>query len=172
MTCVGIDVDSRSIAIARVDLTSAAATHPMRIKTPTKIIERAAILRYLREELAGNGDWFADAAVCVESPIVAGVRNLQSTIKVAGVYGITLSVVGAWAPVAEVAVSSWKKTTVGNGNANKAAVSKWLQATHPLLYSACFTTSGKLDQNLVDATCIALHGCYLTGDGRTGDLAA
>lgn len=172
VTCVGVDVDSRSIAIARVDLSSAAATHPMRIKVPAKITERAAILAYLREELAGNADWFSDATVCVEAPIVAGKRNLQSTIKIAGVYGVTLSVVGQWAPVVEVAVDSWKKATVGKGGVNKTVVTAWLRETHPLLYSGCFTTSGSLDQNLVDATCIALYGEQLPGDVLTGATAA
>lgn len=172
MTSVGVDVDSRSIAIARVDPSSAVATRLMRIKVPAKITDRAAILGTLRDGLQDSTDWFSDATVFVESPVLAGVRNIQSTIKVAGVYGLTLAVVSQWTPVIEVAISSWKKRTVGNGNANKAAVSAWLRATHPVLYSGCFTTSGTLDQNLVDATCIALFGEALSGDVLTGELSA
>lgn len=52
-----------------------------------------------------------------------------------------------------VPVDAWKKATVGRGGAPKDLVATWLALQHPELHELC---AG--DQNLVDATCIALYG--------------
>jgi Holliday junction resolvasome RuvABC endonuclease subunit len=163
---VGIDLDSRSIAISVVD----GNHHPARMKRiecPKSITERAAILRYLRDELDHHYDWFTDQTVYIEAPVLAGARNIQSTIKVAMSFGVVLTHVGAWRPVVEVAVSTWKKQTVGNGNATKDQVKDWLRAQHP---EKSLQTMG--DQNLADATCIALYGLHhqRVGDAITGEM--
>lgn len=154
-TVTGIDLDSRSVALSVVDPSSYAATRMTRIVAPDSITERAAILRFLKVELEHHYDWFKDSPTFVEAPVLAGARNIQSTIKIAGVYGVTLASVGSWTPVIEVPVPTWKKETVGYGNANKEQVCAWLKDTHPEMY---VQTMG--DQNLVDATCIAWYGVH------------
>lgn len=165
----GIDLDSRSIAISVVSPSSHAATRMTRIVAPDSLTERAVILRYLLTELEMHLDWFTESATYIEAPVLAGARNIQSTIKIAGVYGLTLCHVGLWTPVVEVPISTWKKTTVGNGNASKEAVADWLKINHPEMH---IQTMG--DQNLIDATCIALYGVehQRVGEALTGDLVS
>jgi Holliday junction resolvasome RuvABC endonuclease subunit len=164
---VGIDLDSRSIAISVVVGDRYPAAHVERIVTPRHITERAAILRYLRDELEHHYSYFRDQRVFVEAPVLAGARNIQSTIKVAGVYGLTLATVGSWSPIIETPISTWKKHTVGTGNATKDQVAAWLKANHPEKSIQCMG-----DQNLVDATCIALYGLHhqLVGDAFVGEM--
>ncbi len=52
-----------------------------------------------------------------------------------------------------VNVMAWKKDIVGKGNASKDEVAAWLEVHHPDYYEQCHG-----DQNLVDATCVALYG--------------
>ena len=152
---VGIDLDSRSIAISVVVGDRHPAAHVERIVCPSSITERAAILRYLRDELEHHYGYFREQTVFVEAPVLAGARNIQSTIKVAGVYGLTLATIGSWSPIVETPISTWKKATVGNGNASKDQVAEWLRVNHPEKSIQCMG-----DQNLVDATCIALYGLH------------
>jgi Holliday junction resolvasome RuvABC endonuclease subunit len=146
---LGIDLNSRSVAISY--LHADGRFHGFQSFT-TKYKDRAQILGALHDWMryqVTSGD-----VVYVESPVLAGVRNIQSTIKVAAAYGSVLAAVDLrHAECVEVPVSSWKLATVGRGNASKDDVSKWLHAQHPDVHTEC---SG--DQNLMDAHCIALYG--------------
>lgn len=95
--------------------------------------------------------WNSDGrAVWVEAPIVAGARNLQTSLRIAQVTGVVHSVMDN---SHEVAVSSWKKSVVGDGRAGKDEVRGWLKESHPDLYRLTHHS-----QDLIDATCIALYG--------------
>jgi hypothetical protein len=63
-----------------------------------------------------------------EEPVVAGRRNLRVTIQIAETVGMVLSV---GPPVTLVPVSSWKKVTVGKGNATKDDVKAWFKQAYP-----------------------------------------
>jgi hypothetical protein len=52
-----------------------------------------------------------------------------------------------------VNVKTWKKELIGNGNAPKPFVAQWLKDHHPGYSAICAE-----DQDLIDATCVALHG--------------
>ena len=103
--------------------------------------------------------------VWVEAPLVAGVKNLQSSLKVAQSTGV---VQAALYNVRQVAVSSWKKHTVGSGNADKNGVREWVQENHPQVYALLGHS-----QDLIDAYCIARYGeviaSTLTPPTHTGD---
>lgn len=86
----------------------------------------------------------------VEAPIVAGARNLQSSLKIAQVTGV---VQAGMYNVSEVAVGSWKKEVIGRGNANKEDVASWVKEN----YSHAYRTLGGI-QDYIDAFCIALYG--------------
>lgn len=94
----------------------------------------------------------AASEVFIEAPILAGARNIKSTLKAAMTTG---GIIGALrhATIHLVDVASWKKEVVGHGGADKDAVADWLAASAPSLSKAC---GG--DQDLIDATCIALFG--------------
>ena len=86
----------------------------------------------------------------VEDPVLAGRRNLQTYKRIAMTAGV---VHGMQFPSYSVSVSSWKKATVGSGNASKDEVKAWLDAHYPDLAKLC---AGK--QDLYDAAAIALYG--------------
>ena len=90
----------------------------------------------------------------VEAPVVAGARNLQSTIKVAKTVGLVETLLAPHvSDIHAVAVSSWKSKVVGHGHASKEDVVTWVDAHLPEMTGLC---SGS--QDLYDATCIALYG--------------
>lgn len=146
---IGIDLNSRSVALSCLRLDG--GFHGFLTHT-NKSKDRAEILGDLYDYVlhsVTSGD-----QVYVESPVLAGARNIQSTIKVAAAYGAVLAALDyRHATVHEVPISSWKLATVGKGNAAKSDVSDWLLAQHPIVHREC---SG--DQNLMDAHCIALYG--------------
>jgi Holliday junction resolvasome RuvABC endonuclease subunit len=98
-----------------------------------------------------------DRLAVVEAPVVAGARNLQSTIKQALVVGAVLAAIQEWGFATHtVAISSWKKSVVGHGGSTKEAVAAWLREAHPVLGALC----GR-DQDLIDAACIYLYGATM-----------
>lgn len=140
---IGIDLGARKVTI--VDIDREIFIH---YETPKseRSIELVSIARYLQRL---EGDGLLEGTKWVEAPVVAGARNLQATIAIAQTSGAVLS---SLTQTHQVAVSSWKQRTVGNGNANKAAVKQWLGDTHPEYAKLC------RNQDLIDATCIALYG--------------
>jgi len=87
--------------------------------------------------------------VFVETPPLAGPRNIGTFGHLNQTLGAVLAGIGG----REVNVMSWKKDVVGKGNATKDEVAAWLRDKHPR-----FHTMAGGNQNLVDATCIALYG--------------
>lgn len=141
---IGIDCGGQKIAI--VDLqTNYADVYDVRRKQ-----DRNRVIREMARWVENHSHWIAGRPVFVEAPVLAGARNIQSTIKVAQTTGAVLAGLDN---VREVAISSWKKRTVGNGNANKEQVRLWLDVTHPEIAHMC---GG--NQDLYDAACIALYG--------------
>lgn len=100
--------------------------------------------------------------VFCEEPVVAGARNLRTSLKIAQAVGAIVS--GAAHSTLRtylVPVSKWKKATCGSGSAGKPQVTDWLNHTHPAYAAAC---GGK--QDLVDACCIALYGLSIIADAE------
>jgi Holliday junction resolvasome RuvABC endonuclease subunit len=96
-----------------------------------------------------------DPIIYCEEPVVAGARNLRSTILVAETVGMILCLN---AQVYLVPVSSWKKYTVGKGNATKDDVAAWLEEEHPDYARECRDTKQRPNQDLRDAAAIYLYG--------------
>jgi Holliday junction resolvasome RuvABC endonuclease subunit len=142
----GVDLGVRSLYVARLDDgdLSLYSHHSLKIHRQS----RGAELQTLQEWLA---DTLGDGQVWIEEPPLAGSRNLQTYLHLSQVSGVVGAVSGAQANYAPV--SSWKKGTVGNGAAGKELVANWLRARFPRYHDLC---GG--DQNLIDATCIALWG--------------
>lgn len=123
--------------------------------------DRGKEIRGLRAELEHWIGLDENPIVFCEEPVLAGRRNIRSTILIAETVGMVLSM---HAPVYLVPVSSWKKGTVGKGNATKDDVAEWLRKEHPDLSSMCGS-----DQDLVDAACICLYGSAISN--RSVDLS-
>lgn len=89
----------------------------------------------------------ADTYAFVEEPVVAGARNLRTSLRIAQISGAVLSAINGEL----VPVSTWKKAIVGKGNAKKEEVKAWLK-TQPE-YDMAFSS-----QDWIDATCLRLYG--------------
>lgn len=140
---IGIDLGANKLAI--VDLENEFFVVYQRRKPRGRGQDLLEMRRWLEAQTyIGERDAF------VEAPVLAGVRNIQSTIKIAQTSGLVQSVL---ARTHETAVSSWKKGTVGSGNATKTQVRDWLDATYPEIAWMC-----RGNQDLYDAACIALYG--------------
>lgn len=149
---VGIDLNSRSVAMVGFP-TKPDDMHPFwhKYTVPTKLMDRAEICGLLYADVVKNV--FPEDQVYVEAPVLAGVKNVQSTIKVAAAYGAVLAAINSTRAVThEVPVALWKVATVGKGNASKDDVGDWLHVQHPSVHREC---AG--DQDLMDAACIALY---------------
>lgn len=121
------------------------------------------------DELLGLRHWMEsllqydpDPVLYCEEPVVAGARNLRSTILVAETVGMILALN---ARVNMVPVSSWKKGTVGNGNATKDQVTEWLKREHSGYASYCRDTQQRESQDLRDAAAIYIYGRGLEVSG-------
>ena len=153
MTIVGIDLGLRSAYLASIDSDGMLDLDAIVLK-PKKCSrdhELSDIYLGVTQFILGQNQ-SKPISVRIEAPIVAGVRNLQTTIGIAQTSGaVLLACYGI--PNEMVAVAQWKKATVGKGNATKDDVARWLQRKHPIYFEQC---AG--DQNWIDATCIALYG--------------
>ena len=87
----------------------------------------------------------------VEEPVVAGARNLRTSLQMAQVAGVLASFEDSTTHY--VPVSTWKSVVVGRGNASKEDVARWLADEHPVLHALAAGS-----QDLVDATCLRLYG--------------
>ena len=92
-----------------------------------------------------------DCYLFVEEPVVAGARNLRVSLQMAQLGGAILaSVPGEFVPV-----STWKKATVGKGNARKEDVRNWLRDNEKTKDEY---EKAKGSQDWIDASCIRLYG--------------
>lgn len=66
-------------------------------------------------------------------------------------------------PVNGANVQTWKRETVGRGNAGKLDVAEWLEASHPAIHRECGRVGAKHRQDAIDAACIGLYGLVVLG---------
>jgi Holliday junction resolvasome RuvABC endonuclease subunit len=140
----GIDLGVRSAFLACLD--GDELVYVEKIEIPSKVvrsIELDHLVAQAREFIAPEDDVF------LEAPPMAGPRNIGTFGELHQTLGALLSCVGG----RTVNVMSWKKDVVGKGNATKDEVTEWLRVHHPGYHAQC-----RGNQNLVDATCIALYG--------------
>lgn len=87
--------------------------------------------------------------VYIEEPLIG--RGVRASLQVAQAAGAVMAQIGPQAHL--IPVSAWKKNIVGSGNATKESVAFWLHNEFPHYSELC-----EEDQDLADATCIALYG--------------
>ncbi len=106
----------------------------------------------------------AERIAYIEAPVVAGARNLQSTIKQAFINGIVQGVfTKAGFTVHLVPVSTWKMVVCGNGRADKQQVAAHLERVWPVVSHVC---AG--DQDLIDAATVCMYGGEVERSRRAG----
>lgn len=149
---VGIDVSTKHIAMSCPRTAWARkVTRTMLHKHRKPLVEAAELAGLAHNALAGQFGRFTGFSVFIEAPVLAGMRNVQTTIRLALVTGALGQALGGDATM--VPVSSWKKEVVGHGHATKADVAQWLTINCPEMADLC-----EADQDLIDATCVALYG--------------
>lgn len=105
-------------------------------------------------EFLGTVNLTADRHAFIEAPIVAGARNLQTTIKQAMVSGGAQTALIEWGfTVHLVPPASWKKEIIGKGNARKEQVGPVIQQVWRSVFEIA---SG--DQDILDAASCCLYG--------------
>lgn len=97
-------------------------------------------------------------AVYVEEPIAG--RSVRTSLHIAQMAGAVLSSLddlhngdGVLTRCYLVSNTAWKKLLIGNGNASKEMIRKWLDVEFPSYAAKCDE-----DQDRYDASCIAIYG--------------
>lgn len=142
----GCDPASKKIAMFTEDGPGNIHSELITVKKSNRNDELMELRRQLMFTLSRD----PNPTIYCEEPVVAGARNIRSTILVAETVGMILALN---AHVRVVPVSSWKKATVGKGNATKDEVTEWLRREHPDYASNCHES-----QDLTDAAAIFIYG--------------
>lgn len=151
MVIIGVDPSMRSYAMVSVG----DRINKHKIKVPDTVKDPHKIITDLVAGLSAYVSAMSPFAIYIEEPVVAGARNLQSSLKIARSVGAFMGACSAagMERVYLVPVSSWKAEVVGNGHATKDDVRAWLDQNEPTISTVCGN-----DQDLRDAACVALYG--------------
>jgi len=156
----GIDYGSRRIAVASlVDLPDGSLAHRIWVQRYGDDWDTYAVLADVYDLVATRQQAFAPLVIAIESPIVGASKNAQTAVKMSMMAGSIAAAAGKGSSgIVLVPPSSWKASVVGRGNAGKHDVAAWLLDNHPHIYEECIRErTGKVDQDAVDASCLALY---------------
>lgn len=156
---VGIDLSSTKFAA----VASAGGTYKCHVKTRYKTYTelKGHLLSFLDQ--LGVAEYTNRRAYIEEAVIARGGSRV--TIQQAYAMGaVRLTLEESDWSVSLVNVGTWKKQVVGNGRADKAAISGWLRANDGWLYERL---AG--DQDLIDAACIGRYGAGVVRAARILD---
>jgi Holliday junction resolvasome RuvABC endonuclease subunit len=137
----GIDVSTRTIAIAILDNGKMRTLEVSLGDSPVRRLSRATELGYM---------WIGSTTVVVpeDPPMVKNSATHRALCEVLGAF-LSGCEHAAWVHPG-MPVNSWKKASVGRGNASKTEVDAWARATYRVPLSA--------SQNVCDAIGIAHAG--------------
>lgn len=153
-TCAGVDYGSHRIAYSSPRIS---VFHELVLKGGDDLDDLDTLSAHLFDLVHHT----KASLVTVEAPIVGGNRNFRTGIRLGMVAGaLVTSARQAGARVILVPPSSWKASVIGHGNANKQGISDWLRRHYPDWWDKCES------QDVIDATCLALHAETILG--RTG----
>jgi hypothetical protein len=144
----GVDLGARKVAISIFE--DGYLAHVEDFEVP-KGSSRARELRTLAYWSFSN---LKDCdTVWLEEPVVG--RGVRASLQIAHTAGAVMSELASLEGLEVYVVPNkqWKKTVIGNGNANKQDISSWLQRKHTSYSSMC-----GVNQDRVDAVCIGLYG--------------
>lgn len=143
-----MDLSSRTAALYALNPNQA-----IKIVVPaSKSKDRAYTANVLFEGAVAFLDQVGATHVFIEEPVLAGARNIRSTLLIAQIAGAMLIAAGSERVVRFVPVSTWK-AALGHGHADKDAVRRFIDSLHPQVAQECGH-----DQDLYDAAGVALYG--------------
>lgn len=167
MRVIGIDPNSHGFHAAIVNIEDGEEDEVVLRQFKTRASEYrlwSGVLAFINQKatevLTGIG--LNDAAVFIEEPLVAGARNLRSSLKLAQAVGALVAGATEYTDhVYLIPVSTWKKGVVGTGNASKDEVALWLNRVYPNYAAQCDGS-----QDFIDACCIARYGIGVVTDAE------
>lgn len=143
-----MDLSSRTVAAYAL-----APNRTLKAVVPAaKNKDRHLVATTLYEAAAAFLDEVGATHVFIEEPVLAGARNIRSTLLIAQIAGAMLIAAGSERTTRFVPVSTWK-AALGHGHADKDAVRRLIDSLHPEVAQEC-----GLDQDLYDAAGVALYG--------------
>lgn len=151
----GVDLGTRRIAIACAEIEFLAScsleSDRNRRRFPQETDAGAELGRWAEQQLTQFG--YDGHHFFVERPVT--LRGPKQNVRTAVGQGLSAGAVIAFLPGATHIVenSSWKLEVVGRGDADKDAVTRWLEEHQPALAALCAGS-----QDGVDAFCISLFG--------------
>lgn len=150
MSVVGVDLGINKVALVYSD---GQDQHFASIHAPESRKSRPRILRELASYVYDTCSLHRPDSVWIEDTLIG--NNRMYSIKLAETKGAVMAALAGipGLDVQLVNVSTWKKEIVGNGKADKDAVRNHIRETHGAYAPLC----GE-DQDLYDATCVALYG--------------
>lgn len=151
-----IGIDPQSTRLAAVVLEGDAFVLEYVVKMPVNVHDRCWRAFTWGRDLASE---YSDATVLVELPFIGRFRT-ESTLGLAKTHGALLAglVEGGLSNIDTINNRSWKKSVIGNGNATKDDITAWVAGNRPDIHSSISTAPRSIQQDLVDAACIAMYG--------------
>lgn len=154
MKVMGIDCGTRKATVVIIEDNTMVYNQTFE---PDESLDRAECLGILSAWVQYQARAYQPDWVWIESIIVG--NNRKYSIKLAEVFGAVLSqLVLPALGIGTVDNKQWKKALIGNGNASKEDIQTWLQLEHGSFALLCDD-----DQDMYDATCIALYGREIVG---------
>lgn len=149
---IGVDFGAHQLHLVRLDRDGAHTWCIVNgIRSKSRFSEGLGLVNDAEQAFAELA--FAETAVFIENPPHAGgvptIRAMAETFAWVGMAAVRCGIEQTY----DVYPATWKKNVVGRGDASKADVAAFLCAEYPERFDAC---GG--DQNLIDATCIAMYG--------------
>jgi Holliday junction resolvasome RuvABC endonuclease subunit len=147
MNLMGVDLGIHKVACfvlgdapeARIhDVTGTAAPRDYQLMELSRFVHDIALVHQVDQ-------------VWIEDTLVG--NNVKYSIQLTEVRGAVMAALALSADVRLVNVGTWKKGTVGAGNANKDSIRDYIHVSNPAYAPLCGS-----DQDLYDAACIALYG--------------
>jgi hypothetical protein len=150
MNSAGIDYGVRRIAYA---LPSKNIFEELLLKSKDDIANLVVMSDWTREIVQRT----RPELTVIEQPIQGASRNIRTGISLGMVAGaLAVATQQAKSPVVMINPSTWKKEVIGNGRADKQAITEWLKRQHPQYQQQCELL--KSQQDGTDATCMAIYG--------------
>lgn len=156
MSVIGVDLGISKVALVFTDGSDILAeTHAV---SPGS--SRADCLRELGMFANSLALFCQPSSIWIEDTLIG--NNRKYSIQLAETKGAVMAALAIrHVPIHLVNVATWKKEIVGKGNADKEAVRNHIQVTRGAYAPHC----GE-DQDLYDASCVAIYGLLITERAR------
>lgn len=116
--------------------------HELGVFAHTAIVTHAATSIWIEDTLIGNNRKYSIKLSETKGAVMSYLSHLRTS------QGVDIQLVNN---------QTWKREIVGSGNADKEAVRNHIYDTHPAYAALCGD-----DQDLYDASCVALYGRQVT----------